>query len=552
MLAPARVLFLAGETGENRNSVEPLYHYFQKSHQVRAEVQASSRLPAELNHYQVIILTDAGVLSLQAQQELMNYVAGGGGCLALGGSWFPSIFGVQTGNPGPVSELRVRFSDPQHPIARRLPAEFQLYDRFLPLKAVDENTQFILTTVWCFQEAGLAVIRHEGKGIIGCTTLQAYGEPFLQQFVYRLVRHLAGMTDPAPLQVAILGYGPLGSVGYLHALALKEVPGYHLRAFCDYSPQRLLQCRQDFPECRAYESADELGRDPDVDLVVIATPPNTHAALAIQLLQAGKHIVCEKPLCLTRTEAEEMIEASQVNGRILTCYQNRRWDLDFLAIQNAIRSGWIGDLFYLETFVGNFVHPCSYWHSHQPISGDAAFDWGAHHVDWILSLFPGPTLSITGTRHKRVWHDVTNADQIRVQILFQDGREAEFLYSDIAALRKPKWYLLGTEGAIVGHWSEVTVRETDPVDFYREKAIPVTESLPRLMLRRRQSPGVWAEQQMPVSSPGRFPFHRNLADHLLLGEPLAVSAQSAARVVAVLEAATRSSQNDGRPESLSV
>jgi predicted dehydrogenase len=314
----------------------------------------------------------------------------------------------------------------------------------------------------------------------------------------------------------------------------------------------LEQAQKDFPGVRVCETVQELGSYPDVAVVVIATPPNSHADLTIQLLRDGKHVVCEKPMCLTQEEAEAMIQTADEYNLMLSCYQNRRWDVDYLAIRQALQEGLIGEPFYLETFVGDYSHPCKYWHSHRPISGGALYDWGAHYVDWILNLFPGPTASVTATLHKRVWHDVTNADQVRVQIRFADGREAEFLHSDVAALRKPKWYLLGTAGAIVGQWTEITLREPDLVLYMRETPVPVTETVPLLTLRRRHSSGNMVTQRLPLPRLRQHSYYLNLADHLLTGEPLAVSAHSAARVVAVLEAASRSAHRGGVAEVLHV
>jgi hypothetical protein len=121
----------------------------------------------------------------------------------------------------------------------------------------------------------------------------------------------------------------------------------------------------------------------------------------------------------------------------------------------------------------------------------------------------------------------------------------------VAALRKPKWYLLGTEGAVVGHWDQVTVHEPDAVFYFEEHQIPITEKPPRLILRRKSASGM-ATQELPLPPRSKYPFYLNLADHLLTGEPLAVTAQSAARVVAVLEAAMRSALNDGELEVLHV
>jgi len=547
-----RVLFLTGEDGR---FAEPLQDYLTSSRHVCMKVRPTSRLPGDLDDYGVLLLENPAGLSLEEQERLTNYVQRGGGCLGFIGpstATIPPLFGARIGPASFSMELRLGFGKPDHSITKRLPNEIVLYDSFQPLEPVDAAAEPILVTGWQYRQVALALLREEGKGRVCCTTLKAFREPFFQQIIYRIVRHLAQLQEPSHLGVAILGYGPLGSVGCLHGFAVQEVPGLHLRAFCDSSPERLLRCREDFPGCRTYSTVEELGHDPEVDLAILATPPDSHAQLAIQLLRKGKHVVCEKPMCLSRSEAEAMIQAAEGYSRVLTCYQNRRWDADYLAIRQALRDGLIGEPFYLETFIGDYRHPCHFWHSHRPISGGALYDWGAHYVDWILNLFPGPTASITGTRHKRVWHDVTNADQVRVQIHFADGREAEFLHSDVAALRKPKWYLLGTEGAILSEWTEVQVREFDPVTFFREEQIPVTETVPLLRLRRRQQSAGMVEQQLAIPRLRRFPFHLNLADHLLTGEPLAVSPQSAARVIAVLEAATKSAERGGVPEVLRV
>jgi predicted dehydrogenase len=551
-LNPARVLFLAGEGGRFG---KPLQEYLKATRQIHMTVRSTSLLPEDLDDYRVLLLENPAALSLEEQETLTSYVRRGGGCLAFVGpetKSLPSLFGAQVGPARPAMELRLGFPKFDPSIFRRLPEQVCLYDSFQPLDCVDAKPVPVVTTGWHYQQAVLALVRKEGKGQVCCTTLKGFSDPFCQQIIYRIIRHLADLKELSLINIAILGYGPLGSVGSLHGMAVQEIPGLNMRAFCDYSPERLLQCREDFPGCQAYATVEELVRDREVDAVIIATPPNSHAKLATQLLREGKHVVCEKPMCLTRAEAETMIQTAEDHDRVLTCYQNRRWDADYLAIRQALMDGLIGEPFYLETFVGDYQHPCHFWHSHRPISGDALYDWGAHYVDWILNLFPGPTASVTGTLHKRVWHDVTNADQIRAQIHFADGKEAEFLYSDVAALRKPKWYLLGTEGAIVSQWTEAKVRDLDPVSFIREEQIPVTETVPLLGLRRRHHSGSMVEQQLAFPRPRRFPFHLNLADHLLTGEPLAVSPQSAARVIAVLEAATRSAEKGGVPEVLCV
>jgi predicted dehydrogenase len=310
------------------------------------------------------------------------------------------------------------------------------------------------------------------------------------------------------------------------------------------------QARRDFQGVKTCQSPESLRDDPDVELVIIATPPNTHSQLCLEMMGSGKHVVCEKPLALNRSETDALLEMAEKRRTHLSCHQNRRWDPDYLAIKQTLADGLLGDLFYLETFVGDFHHPCGYWHSHAPISGGTAYDWGAHYLDWLVSLVPEKVETVIGTRHKRVWHDVSNADQERIQIRFSSGQEAEFIHSDIAAARKPKWYLLGTEGAIVGYWQDVTTYEIDPVVYFHRHDIPATEMTPDLTVFRRHGSGQIIRQKPPIPDREIYPFHRNLADHLLTGEPIVAPLADSVKVVSILEAAARSMANGGSVEVL--
>ena len=165
-------------------------------------------------------------------------------------------------------------------------------------------------------------------------------------------------------------------------------------------------------------------------------------------------------------------------------------------------------------------------------------------------MVPDPVKTVVGTRHKRVWHDITNADQERIHVRFSGGQEAEFMHSDVAAFRKPKWYLLGTEGAIVGHWQDVCAFEIDPILYFHRRDIPATEMPPDLTLYRRHHTGQIVSQKMAMPIREHYPFHRNLADHLLTGEPIAAPVEDSVKVVAILEAAARSMSKGGTVEVL--
>ncbi len=253
----------------------------------------------------------------------------------------------------------------------------------------------------------------------------------------------------------------------------------------------------------------------------------------------------EKPFCLTTSEADEMIQLADQKQLALTVYQCRRWDPDFLAIQQVLKRGTIGTPFHVETFIGGYAHPCDYWHSHEPISGGVFYDWGSHYLDWILQLIPNPVISVRATEHKRVWHDVTNADHSVVHLRFAGGQEAEFMHSDIAAAMKPKWYILGEQGAIVGHWRQETVKTRRWSGDLIEERLAPSEALPTLTVFTRELGGAIHEQRLMVPQQPFYPFHRNLANHLHNGEPLVVPPQESRRNIAVMETAKRSAELGG-------
>jgi predicted dehydrogenase len=290
---------------------------------------------------------------------------------------------------------------------------------------------------------------------------------------------------------------------------------------------------------------------PGLDLVIISTPPNTHAALAEQALRAGKHVVVEKPFCLSLEDADRLVSLASQTGRTLTVYQNRRWDPDFLALQSVIQSRELGEVFHLEAFVGGYGHPCHFWHSHSPVSGGVIFDWGSHYLDWILQLMPGQVVQVAASRHKLVWQDVTNDDHFEIRMTFESGAEAEFIHSDIAAARKPKWYLLGTRGAAVGHWREGRITSRGPTGQVIEERLPVTDLPCELHVLTPDGAGESHDQLISLPAAPPQAFYRNLAGHLLAGQPLAVTPESARRNVAVMEAATRAAEL-GRPLDLRV
>jgi len=529
---------------KSKSNLSSLLKYLQKIPHVRTII--SEKLPGDLSKFQVVITAPASAYN-PAPKTLEQFVRSGGGWLGVASLLelpISELFGVSSGPIGIESEIRVLFKNQNQPMADRLHDAIYVKGRYHPLQILSDDVTTLLYADWRYQHSPVLVYRQVDAGRVACTTLQDFENSDLKRILYRLLRKLSGQPETAEnLNVGILGYAP--SVGELHGNGVCETNGFELYAVCDLNPQRLKMAEHRFPGVKVYSNPEKLANNDDVDLVIIATPLNTHAKLCLQMMANKKHVVCEKPLALNRSETDRMLEMAEKMQVHLSCHQNRRWDPDFMAIKRALHEELIGDLFYMETFIGGFSHPCGYWHSHEEISGGAAYDWGAHYLDWIVDLIHDPPEFVTGFRHKRVWHDVTNADQERIWIKFKGGKEAEFIHSDIAAAPKPKWYLLGTKGAIIGHWKEVVTYHIDPVLYFHQYNIPATEMIPDLTLFQRHVSGQIIGQKMAIPERKDYAFYKNLADHLLIGEPLVSSLKDSVKVVSILETAALSASNGG-------
>jgi predicted dehydrogenase len=516
--------------------------------------------PPDLSGFDGVILDgDQSKLVGEDVARLNAYVEDGGRIVALDAataaaeSSLTPLLGARTEERLPAGEFFAILHDVGHELLRHLPGEFPFVDAFAPLQTVNGSVKPLLEVSVHFRNRLVMAEHAIGSGSVIVSALgssnRAFESPALVTVLRRALRRRNEGLGSRDLGVAIVGYGPLGGMGYTHGLGVQGTDGLSLTAICDTNRERLESAHEVFPEAHLHASAAEVAADPEVDVAIVATPPSTHFALALQLLRAGKHVVVEKPLCFGVAEADELIDTALANGLALSVNQNRRWDADFLTIRRAIAAGLLGDVFNVETFVGSFEHPCREWHSESSISGGAEFDWGAHYIDWTLQLLGGTPRLVYANGHKRVWQDVTNLDQVRVRMLWDDGREAEFLHSDVAAVRRPKFYIQGTEGTLVGHYRPLVNERVEPGRGYvREESHHAEAPADLTLVRYEPLGGGVREQRLTLVQPEPLAFYRNLADHLLYDDPaLAVSQQSMRDLIAVLEAAHQSAERGGRP-----
>ncbi len=445
--------------------------------------------------------------------------------------------------PGPdAGALADRLVDHAHSSGAHLGAHTHVSDQVL-VAAAGDGTEVLVTARLGLDTVPVAVRRGQLLAWTLGATPAALDTPALRRLVLLSIRELLALPAALPagrVRIGLLGYG---AIGHEHNRAVAAVAGLALTSVCDRSDERLAAARALAPDARTTNDPDALLDEPSVDLIVVSTPPDSHAHWALRALAAGKHVVVEKPFAISTADADTVLAAAERADRLAVVYQNRRWDPDHLALRRAVRAGLLGELFSIETFVGGYGHPCNLWHSDSGVSGGVFYDWGAHVLDQILDLVPAPVEHVTAASHKRVWHDVTNADHARVTVRFVGGAEAEFVYSDIAAALKPRWYVLGTAGAVVGQWRREKVVSRNDIGALAEDPLAPADSPPVLDLHTAD--GSVTRLAQPPAPP--YPFHRELADHLLAGVPMSVTGRTSRRVLSVMEAAATSAATGSVP-----
>ncbi|MEW6357178.1 MAG: Gfo/Idh/MocA family oxidoreductase [Planctomycetota bacterium] len=334
------------------------------------------------------------------------------------------------------------------------------------------------------------------------------------------------------LNAAIVGYGRAGKC--FHAYMIAKTKGLNLYAVSTRDPERRKAAEKEYG-VKTYGDIDEMLQDDNVQLVVVATPHNTHAALCIKAMDAGKHTITDKIMCMNTREADAMIAARDRNGVMFSVFHNRRWDMDFLTIQKVIEDGLLGPVFLIESTILQYGKPRS-WRGDKDACGGYLFDWGAHLADQAVLLAGCKPKTVYTTIQNRKW-DISTESHHRTHIVFESGLEFFIELSRLCQIPKPRWYILGEEGTFIKYGLDTQEKYMDQQRI--EEAVDPPDNYAKVKVIVAGQP---KEMTIPTLKGDWLAYYRNISDVLNNGAELAVKPEQVRDSVAIVEGAMKSAE----------
>jgi len=341
------------------------------------------------------------------------------------------------------------------------------------------------------------------------------------------------------IKMAVIGTG--GMAGW-HVSKIKEtIKEITVVAGYDIEKEK---CEQKAKEwgCVACATPEEIYNNPEIDLVLVATTNEVHKDYSIKCLEAGKHVVCEKPVTMNAAELEEVIAVAKKTGKFFSVHQNRRWDADYMTVQKILADGLLNNPYTIKSSVHGSKRLWG-WRAFKPNGGGLLLDWGVHLLDQMLDLIPEKVVSTYGHLHYMENSEVD--DCMTVTLRFEGGCTVVIDISTNSFIVEPRWLVSCADGtAIVEDWERhgKIVKQADPNELDWTEHVYYTAAGPtRTMLPRPNSTII--ETPLPDVGESRWTdYYKNVVDVLLNGAKPRVTAEQALRVMKVIDAVFESNK----------
>lgn len=243
------------------------------------------------------------------------------------------------------------------------------------------------------------------------------------------------------MKAGIIGFGYMG---HFHLRKSREI-GVEVVAAYNTPSSRLEEARAE--ALTVYDTLDAFLADERFSLVYICTPNNVHAELSIACLEAGKHVMCEKPVTMNSEELEACIAAAERNHRVFTTHQNRRWDTDYLCVKAAADSGEIGRITTIVSRVYGQRGVCFGWRADPVKGGGMLYDWGIHLIDQALCMFRGHRVVSVYARLLSILTPAVD-DSFELQLRFDNETCAVIQVGTFSLQSLPRWFVYGDRGTL--------------------------------------------------------------------------------------------------------
>lgn len=333
-------------------------------------------------------------------------------------------------------------------------------------------------------------------------------------------------TMTSPLKVGLLGFGYASAT--FHAPLIEAVPGLQLSAISSTRPQDVLAA---WPLVAVCDSPEQLMAQPDIDLVVVASPNNTHAPLAKQALRAGKHVVIDKPFTLNVQEARDLVALAHRQKRLLSVFHNRRWDGDFMSVQALLQRQTLGRIVHFESHFDRFrpIVP-KRWRDSAEAGSGLWYDLGPHLLDQALQLFGRPQSISLDLAQQR---DNSLADDWFHAVMHYDALRVVLHASALTARLAPRFTVHGTRGSLTKFGldtQEAALKAglRPPLDHWGVDPNPLMLTLSDAEHALTESP--------QACLPGDYTrYYSGIRNAIQWGAPNPVPAQEALQVMALIE-----------------
>ena len=342
-------------------------------------------------------------------------------------------------------------------------------------------------------------------------------------------------------KAAVIGYGGMGS---WHVNHIQNSDVVSLAGIYDILPEK--RALAESRGIRAYASREELLADKEIELVTIAIPNDVHEEVGIACMNAGKNVIMEKPVTLSLESLERLIECSKKNGVKFTVHQNRRFDVDFLAMKQIHDSGEIGEIINIESRIHGSRGIPSDWRGTKEHGGGMLLDWGVHLIDQVLNVIGWDVKSVR-CDFEHITNDEVD-DGFKLTLYFESGKTAYIEVGTYNFIAMPRFYLQCKNGsAIIEDWQKKA--QVARMKAWNEKEVlPVQTAagITKTMAPRDEITLDMYEVDRPVSDV--HDFYRNFCAVLDKKAEPAIKHCEVRRVMQVMEAAFESSDKKQRIE----